>query len=394
MYRNLLIVTGLLISITSCSGVKKTQSALHSGNYDQAIDIAVDNLKTNKNKKSKQDYVVLLEEAFVKAVERDEKKLKLLKQENNPSNLNEIYAIYNNLDRRQEIIIPLLPLNVQHSNRNARFSFKDYTDELVDAKNRLSHYLYQNAIRLLTTQNKLDAQTAHQDLTYLNRINPNYKNVSQLLEEAHFKGTDFVLVNLMNDTPIVIPRRLEDDLLNFNALGLNNFWTVYHTQKDAKISYDIQMIIRFKSIEVSPEQIKERIVIKEKEIKEGFVYVVDKNGNVKKDSLGNDIKKDKFVKIRSEVLEVIQHKAARVGAQVDFIDLRNNQLINSFPVASEFIFEHHFATFKGDRRALEAPYIDWINRKFVPFPTSEQMIYDTGEDLKEKIKAIVKRQKF
>lgn len=394
MYHNSLIIIGLLLSITSCSGVKKTQSALHSGNYEKAIDIAVDNLKTNKNKKNKQDYVVLLEEAFVKAVERDEKRLKLLKQENNPSNLNEVYTLYNDLDRRQELIKPLLPLKVQNGNRNAKFFFRDYTNELVDSKNKLSNYLYQNAMSLLVTQNKLDAQTAHQDLTYLNRINPNYKNVNQLLEEAHFKGTDFILVDLMNDTPIAIPHRLEDDLLNFNAFGLNNFWTVYHTQSDPKINYDLQMLIRFRSIDISPEQLKERVVIKEKEIKDGYTYVYDSKGNVKKDSLGNDIKKDKYIKIKSTVIEITQHKAVHIVAQVEYIDLKNNQLINSFPVASEFVFQHQFATFKGDRRALEAPYIDWINLKYVPFPSSEQMIYDSGEDLKEKIKAIIKRQKF
>lgn len=394
MYRIILFISVFSCSLSSCSGVKKTQSALHSGNYDQAIDIAVDNLKTNKNKKSKQDYVVLLEEAFVKAVERDEKRLKFLKQENNPANLNEIYTIYIKLDHRQEVIRPLLPLKIQHNNRNARFSFKDYTHELVDAKNKLSNYLYQNSLHLLASNDRNQARNAHRDLTYLNRINQNFRNLTNLLEEAHFKGTDFILVDLINDTPMAIPRRLEDDLLNFNAYGMNNFWTVYHTQKEARIKYDTQILIRFKSIEVSPEQIKERIIKNEKEIKDGFTYVYDAKGNVKKDSLGNDIKKDKYIKIRSEVLEVTQFKAARVSAQVDFIDLKNKQLMNSFPVASEFIFENFFATFKGDRRAIDTPYTDWINKKFVPFPSSEQMVYDTGEDLKAKIKAIVKRQKY
>lgn len=394
MYRIILFISVFSCSLSSCSGVKKTQSALHSGNYDQAIDIAVDNLKTNKNKKSKQDYVVLLEEAFVKAVERDEKRLKFLKQENNPANLNEIYTIYIKLDHRQEVIRPLLPLKIQHNNRNARFSFKDYTHELVDAKNKLSNYLYQNSLHLLASNDRNQARNAHRDLTYLNRINQNFRNLTNLLEEAHFKGTDFILVDLINDTPMAIPRRLEDDLLNFNAYGMNNFWTVYHTQKEARIKYDTQILIRFKSIEVSPEQIKERIIKNEKEIKDGFTYVYDAKGNVKKDSLGNDIKKDKYIKIRSEVLEVTQFKAARVSTQVDFIDLKNKQLMNSFPVASEFIFENFFATFKGDRRAIDTPYTDWINRKFAPFPSSEQMVYDTGEDLKAKIKAIVKRQKY
>jgi hypothetical protein len=54
-------------SLFSACGVKQTQNLLSSGNYDQAIDNAVSNLRSNKDKKGKQDYVYLLEEAFAKA---------------------------------------------------------------------------------------------------------------------------------------------------------------------------------------------------------------------------------------------------------------------------------------------------------------------------------------
>ncbi|MBS3992631.1 MAG: hypothetical protein KGZ87_02835 [Bacteroidetes bacterium] len=386
----------LVISIflTSCSGVKKAQNALHSGNYDQSINIALEKLKGSKNKKSNQEYIIILEEAFLKAVERDEKRLKTLQLDGNPAYSKEIFDIYNYLDRRQEKIRPLLPLWIAARGKNASFQFRDYVAESQDAKNRLTTYLYSNAITLLATNVKENARQAHRDLSELNRINPNYRNVSQLLDEAHFKGTDFVFVKLINDSHVAVPRRLEEDLLNFNSYDLGNFWTVYHTTLDKNIKYDIDMLIRFVDIKVSPEQLKERIVIKEKEVKDGFVYVYDSKGNVKKDSLGNDIKKDKYKTVRSEILEIKQFKAANVTAKVDFFDRNTNQLINSFPITSEFIFEHHFATFKGDRRALEPPYLDWINLKFVPFPSSEQMIYDTGEDLKQKIKAVIKRQKY
>lgn len=388
------LISILSIFLASCSGVKKAQTALHSGNYDQSITIALEKLKSNKTKKKNQEYIIILEEAFVKAVERDEKRLKILTLDGNPANSKEIFDIYNYLDRRQEKIRPLLPLWIEKRGKNASFLFKDYIAESQDAKNRLTTYLYTNSLNLLSSNIKENAREAHRDLSELNRINPNYKNVNQLLDEAHFKGTDFVYVKLLNDTPVAIPRRLEEDLLNFNSYDLGNFWTVYHTSLDKNIKYDIEMLIRFIDIKVSPEQLKERIIIKEKEIKDGFVYEYDKNGNVKKDSLGNDIKRDKFKTVKTEVLEITQFKAANIAAKVDFFDRQTNQLINTFPVTSEFIFEHHFATFKGDRRALEAPYLDWINRKFVPFPSSEQMIFDTGEDLKQKIKSIIKRQKY
>ena len=63
----IIIVSFLVISC----GVKQTQSMLSNGNYDGAIENAVNSLRTNKNAKGKQDYVYLLEESFAKAKDRD-----------------------------------------------------------------------------------------------------------------------------------------------------------------------------------------------------------------------------------------------------------------------------------------------------------------------------------
>jgi hypothetical protein len=57
-------ITLLLSLFLLLALVKQTQNLLSSGNYDQAIDNAVSNLRSNKDKKGKQDYVYLLEEAF------------------------------------------------------------------------------------------------------------------------------------------------------------------------------------------------------------------------------------------------------------------------------------------------------------------------------------------
>ena len=67
----------LSLLIVSC-GVKQTQSMLNNGDYDGAINRALEGLKTNKNSKGNQDYVYLLEEAFAKAKQRDLESLNLL----------------------------------------------------------------------------------------------------------------------------------------------------------------------------------------------------------------------------------------------------------------------------------------------------------------------------
>jgi len=388
-------ITFLFISLAVIScGVKQTQRFLSDGNYDAAIANAVESLRTNKNAKGKQDFVYLLEEAFAKAKMRDLESINLLKKENNPANFEQIFKIYNQLHNRQERIKPILPLQLLKEGRNAKFPFDDYSDEIVASKNNLSGYLYANAKKLLNSNNKFDFRQAYDDLSYLDKLNPNFQDVRMLMDKAQFKGTDFVHVYTKNETGMIIPQRLQDDLLNFSTYGINDKWTVYHNNKQKNINYDFGMIVNFRQINISPEQIREKQFVKEKQIKDGVKNLVDTNGNIVRDSIGNPIKVDNFKTVSINIYEFTQFKACQVTAQVDYIDFRNNQLIDAFPLASEFIFEYIYANYNGDKRATDDSYHQYFNRRAVPFPSNEQMVYDTGEDLKAKLKGIITRNKF
>ncbi|MDO9038774.1 MAG: hypothetical protein Q7U59_10555 [Lutibacter sp.] len=385
-----LLILSLAITFVSCGGVKKTQEAINFGNYDQAIETAVKNLRNNKTKKSNQPYVFMLEDAFAKATERDLNKIKFLKNEGNPANLENIYTIYANLDYRQELIKPLLPLPILNKNRNAKFQFKDYANDIINSKEKLSNYLYGNAKKLLIyAENKIDFRNIYNDLAYLDKINPNYKDTKALLEEAHYKGTDFVYVFMQNQTDKIIPIRLEDDLLNFDTYKLNNLWTVYHNKKQPQLNYDFEIALNLREINISPEQIREKQIVQEKQVKDGWKYLLDHKGNAIKDSLGNNIKVDKFKTIRSTLYQNTQNKSVQIIGQMNYIDLKNNQLIKSFPLESGFKFEHNYATYSGDKNALDTNYLDLLRNVYITFPSNEQMIYDCGEDLKQKIKHII-----
>ena len=386
----LLFIAALFIAC----GVKQTQSLLSNGNYDAAIENAVDALKTNKTAKGKQDYVYLLEEAFAKAKDRDINTLNLLKKENNPANYERIFNLYSQLRNRQERIKPLLPLPLHKEGRNAIFPMDDYSDQIVNSKSNLSGYLYNNATKLMTSSNNMDFRQAFYDLMYLDQLNPNYQDVRALMDQAQFKGTDFVHVYTKNETNMVIPTRLQDDLLDFSTYGINDKWTVYHNNRQKNIKYDFGMIVNFRQINISPEQVKEKQFIKEKQIKDGVKTLLDNNGNVVKDSLGNPIKVDNFKTISVSIYEFTQFKSCQVTAKVDYIDFRNNQLIDAFPVTSEFIFDYIYANYNGDKRACEDSYYQYFDRRAVPFPSNEQMVYDTGEDLKAKLKSIITNNKF
>jgi len=383
-----------LFLLVSACGVKQTRELLTSGDYDAAIRNAVDGLQGNKNAKGKQDYVYLLEEAFAKAKERDTRAIDGWFKDTNPKNLEKIYNTYVQLNYRQEQIRPLLPLQLLKEGREAQFPFEDYTDQIVSTKNALSKYLYDNSKALLVTKDKMTIRRAYDDLMYLESINPGFKDTGKLIDEAKAKGTDYVSVYTKNETNMVIPIRLENDLLDFSTYGLDDKWTVYHSNRVKGIDYDYGLIVNFRDIKISPEQQKEKQFEKEKQIKDGTKNLLDTHGNVVKDSLGHPIKVDNMKTIRISIYEFSQTKSCQVTAKVDYINFKTNQLLETFPLTSEFVFSNVYANYKGDKRACEDTYYANFDRKAVPYPSNEQMVYDTGNDLKAKLKDIIARNKF
>ena len=176
--------------------------------------------------------------------------------------------------------------------------------------------------------------------------------------------------------------------------GLNDLWTVYHGAEDKNINYDFALELSLRDILVSPEQIREKEIIKEREVKDGFTYLLDDKGNQVIDKDGNKIKVDKMVSVRCQLYQFTQFKTAKVTGQVKYIDKLTKQVIQTYPIASQFDFQHIYANYKGDKRALEDDFLNLIQLRILPFPTNEQMIYDSGQDLKQRLKSIITRNSF
>ncbi|MFS4418466.1 hypothetical protein [Maribacter sp. 2307ULW6-5] len=383
-----------LVILAACSGVKRTQEDLNTGNYGAVMDRAIRNIAENKTKKSNQPFIVLLESAFKKNTQRELGTIAFLQKDGNPAHFDKIYQSLASLNSFQDRISSLLPLYINDENREARFQFNNYDDDLLAAKDNLVHYLYDNAnAALANARGKADYRNAYEDLTYLDGLHPNFKNTRELMAQAHAKGISYVLIEIQNNTDKVIPARLEDELLNMSTYGLDDHWTAYHTNK-VNVDYDYLMSLSFDDIAISPEQIRERQMSKERQIKDGYQLARDTNGNIVKDSLGNEIKIDRFKTVRCDFYQFTQFKSAQVTGIVSFTDLRSQQQLDQYPLTSEFMFEHSYANYEGDKRALDNDLVALLQLARVPFPTNEQMVYDAGEDLKNNLKQILQRQRF
>jgi hypothetical protein len=370
------------ILIVGCSSPVKL---LNSGQYEAAIYKSAKKLRRNK---SKEKHIKVLEESYRKANEEDERRVARLKGEGRPDCWDDVFSVYHLMDSRQQIIRPLLPLKYKNG-KEANFIFVDYNEEIKNSRQRAAEYLYVSALKLLDSKNKMDARKAFAELEKIGLYYDEYKDVKQLKEKAHLAGITYVLMGVKNNSKEIMPVELDEELRKLPISELNTFWTQYHNKANKEYNYDYTIVIDMKSVLISPEQVSENNYKEEKEIQDGWQYLFDKNGNVKKDSLGNDIKVPKFVKVGASVKEVHQFKKASILGTLDYYNNNLNQLIKSENLVGDNLFENHTATFFGDERALTPETKKKLGAPPKPFPNNAAMVFNAGMVLKEMCKKIV-----
>lgn len=386
----LLALTLSLLFFTNCNSYKSANSALVSGNFQQAFEQSTQAFFKNPSEKNGIKYVPLIFEAYNKGQQEDENRLKQIETLTNPSKYQEAYQIINRLQERQKTIAGIDGRSI--SGKTYNFKTKDYSAAYKTIQEKYAQFLYDEGKSFLNQGGKLNSQTAYQKFQVLESVYSNYKDTRSLMNTARANGMYKVLVQLVNNTEVVIPKLLEKDLLDFNSYGLDSNWTEFYKGK-LNSSYDYVIQLSFETINVSPEREKIEVHNFEKKIVDGKEELVQ-NGVVVKDKDGKPVMVDRYITVKSRFEEVQRIKEAAITARYYLIDNQKEQAIDSKNLASQFIFRDSYGTYKGDRRSLDRDYINMIGRRPAPFPSNEQMIFDCGQDLKRKFKNEIIRMKL
>ena len=145
-----LVYASMLLLVIS-SGCKVAEKEFREGNYDEAINICIKKLIDNPDKA---EYILLLEEAFVRANGEDLDYIKALNTEGSPDRWEEIFNVYERISARQIKITRLLPLYLGTEERDAEFKFVDAIDGMNTAKKNAAAYWYADASLKATTFTK------------------------------------------------------------------------------------------------------------------------------------------------------------------------------------------------------------------------------------------------
>lgn len=377
----------LILLIISCNSTRKVEKALLTGDYSRAINLALNQIQKGKDNNKTEEQKVILEKAFKKYQDSQLDRIDFLQSEPSP-NVEEIYNTYKDLYLIQKEIEPVLPL--YHNDKKLKFKFEDIDSELIIAKQNYAEYLYKSGQTYMKNNDVLSYRTAYSIFEQLQRLMPDYKETNRLMIESAERGRDYVFVEAFNNTEVAIPKGLEAEILDFNTYGLQDQWTVYHANKTDAKPYNFKIDLRFQNIIFSPERIFEKEIPVSKDIQIAENQT-DRDGNILRDSDGNPLTYNRNETVEAVLYTVSQEKLVSVIAQVDYIDQQTGQKIDDYKLDSQFLFTNNFATFDGDKRALNDEQLKLIGGEAVPFPTNEQMLYDVAEDIKNKLKSILER---
>ncbi len=378
-FSTLFVAFFALVFVSACS--PSVQTLKESGDYDGAIDRALRKVvgKARKNPK----HVAELASAFNRANRDDLDRAQRMKT-TGTTLWTRVHGIYRGIERRQEKVRPLIPL-IDKDGREAKLNFVSVGSLLSEASGKAAAQLYEEGTRLLDQGrrgNKQAARGAWDAFENISNYQLNYRDVNRLQQEAEALGTLYITVEATNESGAFLPRGFNERMLALQVTGMDDRWRVFEATRQPGRDYDYIARIKIQDIQVSPERSQERQYIDEKEIEDGEEYVLDANGNVAKDSLGNDIKQPKIVIVRANVIEVYQTKVAVVSGSFDLFDLRENRVVDQNTLTAESLFENYASTFEGDRRALSDESRRRIGNQPLPFPANEEMILEAADVLK------------
>jgi hypothetical protein len=367
------------------SGCGSSKKQLQKGNYDAAIVQAVKDLRRNPDNEKQAD---ILEQSYRVANEQDNDRVRLLKMEGRANAWDEIYLTYKALNDRQAMVKTVAPIRLK--GRTVDFTYADYVPEMVNAKKKAADFFFAHGNELMKSGLKDSFRQAYAEFLRAKEYVGDYEGIDQKIMDAKYLGMSRVLISVQNNSIIKFPQEFEQDLLALDLPTLNSDWVEFHTQNlGGDTQYDYFINVNIKNIAVTPDNSMQRDSVIKKDIEDGFSYVLDKKGNVMKDSLGNDIKQKKYKTVQCALVETIQNKACQITGDVEVVQINPSKVIKKDPVGAESAFENVSSRALGDLQALNAQQLERTKTSIAPFPSDIEMVIRCSESLKMAIRGAI-----
>ena len=369
----------LLMLIAGCTTSKQY---LAKGNYNMAVRKSTAKLQKHHTKEKE---IAVLTQAYKPAQQQNLDRIAYLRKTGQPDIWEEVFNNYEQLKNRQTLVSTLQPQVLSAIG----FEPVNYDNEIIEAQKKACEYFYAHGKQLLEKNEKFAARQAYDEFVKIKQYYTDYKDVDDLISKSASIGLTYVLFMMTNNSYTDLPADFTNEFMALPLNELDSKWVIYHTQEEQNVKYDYAIVLNLKLIDVSPERIKEKRWTESKDVQDGWKYQLDANGNVVKDSSGNDIKVPKIIRVSCDVFETYQNKEAVLSGKVEFYNNQTKQLLLSEPVSANSYFNNNFIVANGDLQALNPETTKRLGNGPLPFPNDFDMIMMANKYLQDAVKNIV-----
>lgn len=372
----------MVLLLASCKSIEKL---VEQGKYDEAIILATKKLAGKKEKKT--EHIIALEDAFAKVSDRDLQEITYLKAQAVYGKWDKIHSIYNKMRSRQNRISAFLPL-ISEDGYVAEFAFRDFNEMISGAAEQASKEHYEAALDKMYLARKGDKLAARDALLHLDRIDKylrSYKDSESLKDEAYYLGKTRILVNLVNQAPIILPEAFCDHVKSVRVSDLNTVWKEYHLVERENVHYDLYADLQILDLIISPSLETRDHWTEKKKVESGWYYKKTRDGEFVRDTLGKKIKLKEYKNVHADITKTTREKTARILGNLLFRDVQLGVAEATRPIEVIADFYNESFDYDGDKRALPKE-VKKALRTPLAFPTDFDLTMEVAENLKGLLK--------
>ncbi|WP_245580829.1 hypothetical protein [Daejeonella oryzae] len=315
--------------ISSCSTGERL---LKKGEYDQAVFKAVARLQKDKVNRTA---LKTLEQAYQFAVEDHLDNIKDAKISSDILRWENILREYEQLNYLNEKIKGCMVCRQEINSTK-------YISEINEAKYKAAEIRYARGLKLLEENNRVSAKQAYYDFERATDLYPDFKDSRIKMEDAYWAAVLKVVVEPVQVNSGIykfsndyFQNKIYEYLENYEDRSFIKFYTPKEARSEKLIPHQV-LSLNFRDFVVGQTYVKERVEV----VNRDSVKIGTQNG---KDVYGP-------VKAEVSVFEKTVTSAGLLSFRIS--DWKSKNIIKEENIPGTYIWQDQWATYKGDKRAL------------------------------------------
>lgn len=329
----------LILTFVSC---KSSQKLYESQSYDELIDKYVVKAKKGKINAEELD---LLTKSYHEANESDHNKIIDLKKSGQPEIWISVYHTMCDMKERQNKIVTLSDGLKDAMN----FRMLDLDDEIDAAKTKAELYICAKVNLLLKNPDEKALDEAKYYVNQLCAINPHNRNIDEYRLKLIVLPSERILLRVAAPNGMELPEDFAKLVLDFDDKEI--YGVPFDIVENKDMHYGLMMRIMLEEVLISPER-TDAVTFEEKN-----------------------------AQYTAKVTDKTMSKSATVKGVIEFVNMKNKDILLSTPfnVASNFVYK--YAEIEGDRQACSEQTLELSDKEVIDFPTDAALVRDVARKL-------------